>query len=147
MKYNLEMIMRKLIFILMLMVTGSSFSQVKNSLDISKKSDTLKSIIKEQKAHYPGGQKAMISFIRENLIISKKMKRSKIKGTVIIGFTIDKTGKVVDIKILQSLRKDLDNLAIGIVKKMPLWEPAIIRGFKVKAGGQRLPFRFNLPMK
>lgn len=130
----------------MLIVTGVSFSQVKDSIDISKKNDTLKSIINNQKAHYPGGQKAMISFIQENLIISKKLKRDKIKGTVIIGFTIDKTGKVIDIKVLQSLREDLDNLAIRVIEKMPLWKPAIIRGFKVKASGQRLPFRFNLPM-
>lgn len=139
--------MRILLFSLALVLTNSIFSQEKDSTITLRETDTMKIVIKERKPRFPNGQKGMVSFIRKNLIIPKKIKKDKIKGTVLIGFAIDKTGKVVDIKVLQSLREDLDNLAIELMKKMPLWEPGIIRGFKVKVGGKKLPFRFNLPMK
>lgn len=138
--------MKKILFIIISITTSLSFSQEKDSINNSDNNKT-ELVIREQKARFPGGQKEMISFIQKNLIIPDELKKDNIKGTVIIGFTIDRTGKVIDIKILKSLREDLDKLAIAVIEKMPLWEPAIIRGFKVKASGQKLPFRFNLPME
>lgn len=50
-------------------------------------------------------------------------KAKKISGTVYVGFTIDKNGKVGNVKIAKGVDSTLDAEALRVVKAMPYWIP------------------------
>lgn len=68
--------------------------------------------------------------------LAKKFKIPKdledVSGKVIVQFSIDKTGKVGDCKILKSINSSLDNEAIRLINNYPNWRIGQIRGINVK---------------
>lgn len=54
-----------------------------------------------------------------------------ISGTVTVGFTVDKSGNVTDVKVEKGVDDDLDAAAVRVVKASPKWSPALLRGEKV----------------
>ncbi len=72
---------------------------------------------------FVGGEKAMGKFLSDNIIYPKKAQRDKIEGRVIIRFWVSKNGSIDSIQILSEPQPILDEEAIYVVKKMPLWIP------------------------
>ncbi len=72
-------------------------------------------------ASYVGGSDALNKFIASNV---KYPKNAKAEGKVYVEFIISETGEVKDIKVLKSLNKEMDDLAVNAIKKMPKWTPA-----------------------
>ncbi len=62
--------------------------------------------------------------------------------TLIVGFNIDNEGTVEDIKIVDSISKDVDKQVLAAFDGMPKWTPAIKNGEKVDSE-YRLPFYFQ----
>lgn len=56
---------------------------------------------------------------------------SQTEGTEVAEFVVDKTGKVKDIKITNSLSDDIDKEVLKVLKASPKWTPAEINGKKV----------------
>lgn len=54
-----------------------------------------------------------------------------ISGTVTVGFTVDKSGNVTDVKVEKSVDENLDAEAVRVIKASPKWSPALLRGEKV----------------
>ena len=77
---------------------------------------------------------------------------SKTEGTEVAEFTVDKTGKVKDVKITTSLSEDIDKEVLKVIKASPKWSPAQLNGrkvavrisiaidFKLTSGSQRVGF-------
>lgn len=57
--------------------------------------------------------------------------KPKVSGTVYIQFTIDKTGKTIDINILRGITEELDQLAFDYVEQMTEWTPGQQKGVNV----------------
>jgi hypothetical protein len=87
---------------------------------------------------YPGGFEAMQEYIEK---MQQKIAQSKgVKGKASISFTLDKKGKVTDIKVVE---KDNDAAAKGavmIASEMPEWTPA-------KQHGKPVPVKYLLPVE
>lgn len=69
---------------------------------------------------------AMISYISENLIYSDEAKKNDIEGKVLVQITINKLGKLEDVKIIESPHKSLSKSAMDLFDKMSeeiTWEP------------------------
>jgi protein TonB len=90
---------------------------------------------------YPGGNEAMQKFIIENIKYPADCKKSGKEGTVYVGFIIDKSGKVKDVKARKPVHPSLDAEAERIVKAMPAWQPGS------NAEGKNVKVEYTLPIK
>ncbi len=85
-------------------------------------------------ASFPGGEKALTKFIKDNLIIPEACLDEKKSGFVYVRFTIDTTGNLFDILVDSNKTncKNYEMEAKRIVQLMPKWNPGKIDGKLVK---------------
>lgn len=86
----------------------------------------------ELEAEFPGGQKNWVKFLVKNLNADLGTRSVK-GGTVLVGFTVTKTGKVIDIFLRKSVEYILDEEAKRVISKSPDWKPAWQFGKNVNA--------------
>ena len=66
------------------------------------------------------------------------------EGTMKVSFVIGTDGKVTDVKILESVCEELDNMVVSVIKKSPAWEPAKVKGGKPVEWAVKMPIVFQL---
>lgn len=93
----------------------------------------------EQMPSYPGGEKAMQNFIKENLMYPVAAVESKIQGRVTVRYVVGKDGVIRDIKVVRGLSPECDAEAVRLVSTMPKWVPG-------KQNGIAVPVYFTLPI-
>ena len=86
----------------------------------------------EDKPEFPGGQKALLTYIAKNTKYPVIAKENGVKGTVFVQFVIGKNGKVSDVKPARKVDSHLDKEACRVVKSMPAWKPGKQRGKAVR---------------
>lgn len=94
----------------------------------------------EQPARYPKGETALLQFLAENIRYPADALEKNIRGSVVIGFTVDKTGNVTDVKVLKPLHPSCDAEAVRVVKMLKKFKPA-------KTGGKEVAIRMVLPIR
>ncbi len=92
---------------------------------------------------YPGGIKALVKFIEENLRYPTIAYKYGIQGRVITNFIIHKDGSISDIQIVQGVEPTLDKEAVRVVKLLSKWIPGKIKGKPVDVRF-KLPISFSL---
>ena len=75
---------------------------------------------------FPGGQKALMTYIAKNT--NYPQDAPCISGRVIVQFTITKKGKIIDAKVARGIHPVYDKEALRIIKKMPAWKPGTQMG-------------------
>ena len=88
---------------------------------------------------FHGGDAALINFLNANIKYPSKAAKDKIEGKVIVQFMVKKTGKIDDVKVLRSVRKDLDHEAVRVVKMMPDFIPG-------KQNGEVADMLYTIPV-
>ena len=73
----------------------------------------------------------------------KEGKENKLEGRVVVSFTIDEKGNVVDIDITESVNPYLDKKAVKIIESLEQWKPGSHQGKAVRVR-YSLPIRFQL---
>jgi len=96
--------------------------------------------IVEQMPEFPGGDKALISFLARKIKYPIIAQENGIQGRVIIRFVVTRTGEVENPEILRSLDPACDKEALRVVKSFPKWKSGIQNGRKVNV-------YFILPIK
>ena len=110
----------------------------------SSTSDTTLFIVVEKMPEFPGGQKAMMQFLVENVKYPVEAQEEGIEGRVICQFIIEKDGSVADINIVQSSgNASLDQEAMRVIQSMPKWAPGRMHGKNVRVKFT-LPINFHL---
>ena len=86
---------------------------------------------------FPGGEKAMNRFIKQNLSYPEIAVKNKIEGVVHVNFIIDCYGKISDVKIVKGSNPYLDGEVISLISIMPswIWDKQIKMDNVVKNGG------------
>lgn len=79
---------------------------------------------------YPGGPKALTTFIYQQLKYPDLALASGIEGVVLVEYDIDYKGRVVDARVLQGLGHGCDEEALRVVRLLKFDVPAN-RGMKV----------------
>lgn len=97
----------------------------------------------EQMPEYPGGLKALMKFLGENIVYPEAAKNANIEGRVVVRFIVDKTGKVTSPTIIKGVSPELDQAAIDVVSKMPDFTPGYTDGNPVSVY-YVLPVQFSL---
>ena len=93
---------------------------------------------------YPGGDKALLQDLAENLVYPAEAVKEGVHGRVILQFVIKTDGSIDDIKVVQSLSPECDQAAIEAVKKLKLFKPGLKDAKPVNVK-YTLPVNFKLP--
>lgn len=97
-----------------------------NSMDDDKKTT------KTQMPSFPGGQKAMMQYLAENVKYPENARKNGKSGRVIVQFIVEEDGSITETKVIKSIDPELDAEALRIVNGMPKWTPAIQDGKTVR---------------
>jgi len=93
---------------------------------------------------FPGGDEALINFIRKHIYYPEIIKEIGGKGVVDVGFLIDKEGNVENVYVRHGCKyNELNNEAVRVIKMLPAWHPGRQQGVAVKVR-MNLPVRFEL---
>jgi len=85
----------------------------------------------EEMPEFPGGEEALLEYLRSNLQYPERCKENNIQGRVFVTFVINKDGKIVDPAVVKSAGPEgveLDVEALRVVSSMPAWTPGKQRG-------------------
>ena len=88
---------------------------------------------------FPGGDAALIGFLNAYVKYPLKAAQDSVEGKVIVQFTVKKTGKIENVKVLRSVREDLDNEAVRVIKMMPDFIPG-------KQNGEVADMLYTIPV-
>ena len=92
----------------------------------------------EQMPEYPGGMSALQKYLSEKIAGSPM--KGKAGGRVMVGFTVAETGKIKDVRVLQSDEASLNQEAERIVSEMPDRIPG-------KQRGRPVPVKYTVPIR
>lgn len=90
---------------------------------------------------YPGGEKALMEFIKNNVKYPASAKSAGITGTVYIEFEVGKDGTIRNAAVTRGISTELDAAALEVVMRLGKFNPAI-NGGKPVAVKMVLPVRF-----
>ena len=79
----------------------------------------------EKEAFFKGGEKAWLKYLTGKLStvqLPKAYYEGKLYGTIYIQFVVATDGKVTDVKTLNSIDPELDEIAKNIIRQSPRWE-------------------------
>lgn len=97
----------------------------------------------EQMPHFRGGDAALMKYLSENIQYPPEAVKDKVQGRVVVQFMIEKTGEIGEVKVVSSVREDLDAEAVRVVKTLPKFYPGYLNG-KVVSMWYTLPVTFVL---
>lgn len=83
--------------------------------------------------------KALAAFISAHLVYPDSAARQNIEGMVVISFVVDDKGNPGSAGVVLDIGGGCGAAALGVVRAMPKWEPAVYEG-------RNVPVRLNLPV-
>ena len=95
----------------------------------------------QEMPEFPGGLKAMYQFMGDNIKYPVISAEAGSQGQAYVNFTIEKNGKITNVKILGgSADKRCKKEAARVVESMPKWKPG-------EQGGKRVRVSYTLPVR
>jgi protein TonB len=99
----------------------------------------------EESPSFPGGEKARINFLKNNIKYPSTALQNKIQGKVYISFIVEKDGSLSNISVLQGIGAGCDEEALRVTRLMPRWKPGKTQGHEVRVV-ITMPVNFVLQM-
>jgi len=88
---------------------------------------------------YPGGDEALIKFVKENIIYPEDLKEQKIEGMVELGFVVEKDGSITNVEVRKSSKYHaLDEEAMRLIQ-LTKWKPG-------EKDGKIVRTQFRMPL-
>lgn len=81
-------------------------------------------------ASFPGGIEAFRQFLDKNIQWPKGEEYSNIAGRVEVSFVVRRDGSITNVEIVKGFHPVFDAEVLRVVKAMPKWIPATIKGEK-----------------
>ena len=118
-------------------VMGKMPAPVDTIRPIKRGEDVVVGIVPYQIAEYPGGEEAMMQFIKEHLRYPASAAKKNIEGRVVVSFRVETDGTLSDIHVLKGLDPACDEEALRVVRLMPKWE---------RRGDKMSPMEYAVPI-
>lgn len=101
--------------------------------------------IVEEEAEFPGGKKAMLNYLAENLKYPESAIELGVQGRCYVKFVVSAKGQVYNVKVLKGVTDcpGCDKEVVRVIKTMPKWKPGRVNGKDVDSY-YRLPVTVNL---
>jgi TonB family protein len=96
-------------------------------------------LIVEEMPAYPGGDKAMMEFIYNNIVYPLEAKEKNIQGRVVLRFVVKYNGKVGDVQVIKGVDPLLNTEARRVIENLPEWKPG-------KQGGKPVNVWYSVPV-
>jgi protein TonB len=93
----------------------------------------------QEPPQFPGGEKALMKFIAENLKYPEEALRNNLEGRVMLRFVVSADGSVKRIEVMRSVHPVLDEEAIRVINLLPDWKPG-------RQNGKPVPVWFSVPV-
>jgi TonB family protein len=93
----------------------------------------------EEMPKFPGGEKNLFKFLRDNIKYPVLARENGIQGRVYITFIVEKDGTINGIEIIRGVDESLDEESLRVVRLMPPWSQGMQDGNPVRV-------RYNLPI-
>ena len=97
----------------------------------------------EQMPEFPGGQEALMQFLRQEVKYPKEASKDGIQGRVVVQFVVEKDGSISEVEVVKKVNEHLDAEAVRVVNAMPKWKPGKQKGENVRVK-YTLPISFRL---
>jgi periplasmic protein TonB len=97
-------------------------------------------LLVDQMPLFPGGEEALLKYIKNNINYPLSARNNNIQGTIYVSFVVGRTGEVEDVKILKGIGKECDEAAMKVVRSLPKFEPG-------KQNGKAVRVQYNIPIK
>ncbi|MBO5133888.1 MAG: energy transducer TonB [Bacteroidaceae bacterium] len=97
----------------------------------------------EQMPEFPGGIKALMKWLEENLMYPEDLVDMKIQGVIEVSFWVDSEGNVLEPRVSKNSTPQLEQIVLSTIKEMPKWKPGKWKGDPVTVC-VTLPIRFQL---
>lgn len=98
--------------------------------------------VTDVKPEFPGGNKAVLDFVKDNIVYSPEIIKQDVWGRVVVRFEIDREGHVCNPEIIRSKGAVLDSEALRVVMMLPDFKPAEVKGVAVRCW-YFLPVKFT----
>ena len=121
----------KILLVAVLSVLATSHAFCQQNQEVEKTEKAKSSQVVEEMPVFPGGEKALVAYLKENLKYPSVPAENGIQGRVTIEFTIDKKGDVKDVRVARSADPLLDEEAVRVVSASPRWKPGMLKGAAV----------------
>lgn len=92
---------------------------------------------------FEGGIVGLQQYINEQLIYPELAWAYGLEGFVVAQISIDSTGKISDVELLERLGLGCDQAVLELVEQMPAWVPGTRDGVAI-ASTIRIPIRFSI---
>jgi len=96
-------------------------------------------IFAEEMPEFPGGERALLKFLVQNIKYPSIAAETGIKGKVIVNFIVNTDGSISGAKVLRSVDQSLDKEALRVVSSMPRWKPG-------KQSGKLVRVTYSVPI-
>jgi TonB family protein len=93
----------------------------------------------EQMPSFPGGNKALMKFLDDNLRYPAEARAMGIQGRVIVTFVVERDGNIDSIKVIKKVSPELDREALRVIRLMPKWNPG-------KQNGKTVRTKYTIPV-
>lgn len=113
----------------LLLFTGTAVAQDKEEI----------LIVADVMPMFPGGPKVLMETIQKSITYPQDAFDSGIQGKVILKFAVNKEGKAILPSIVKGLSPSIDRVVLGVVDKLPRFEPA-------KNAGQPVSVWYAVPV-
>ena len=125
--------MRQITLLILCLFSLNAFGQ-SDSIEEQTFDDTTKifTAVETMPEFLHDGEKGLMKIISESVKYPPLALKDKVGGIVKVQFTVDTTGNVTNIKILQSIREDIDNEAMRVVGLFNGWRPGTQNEKKVR---------------
>lgn len=117
---------------------GQDIADFKEAVQPVKEDNTVYDVV-EQKPMFPGGDAALLAYIRDNMQYPSIAQENGIQGRVIVRFVVSKDGSVQGVKILRGVDTSLDKEAVRVVQSLPRFIPG-------KQNGNAVNVYYTLPV-
>jgi TonB family protein len=96
-------------------------------------------VVVEEMPVFPGGDKAMMEYIYNNIVYPPEAKEKNIQGRVVLRFVVKYNGKVGDVQVIKGVDPLLNKEAQRVIESLPEWAPG-------RQGGKPVNVWYSVPV-
>ncbi|SEN18451.1 TonB family C-terminal domain-containing protein [Prevotella sp. ne3005] len=133
--------MKELIILSLMAVFGLTTASAQKTV-VAEKNQQAFDVV-EQMPEFPGGIKALLDYLCQNVKYPADAEKQKIEGRVIANFVVETDGSISNVEVFRPVFPSLDAEAVRVLSAMPKWKPGMQSG-KVVRVKYTVPISFNL---
>lgn len=90
-------------------------------------------VVADEPPAFPGGVAAYRLYLKQNFHYPAEAQKQSTSCSVLVGFVVDEMGRILEAEVAKGCGVGLDEEALRLVRLMPWWTPAHLKGNPVRA--------------